>query len=93
MLHFLGDFAARYPADTELEARLRSYDLAYRMQTSAPEAVDLSKETAATKAMYGLDDKSTVEYGTNLLRASSWAAGFLKGVTMGLDASSQFFAS
>lgn len=31
--------------------------------------------------------------GTNLLRASSWAAGFLKGVTMGLDASSQFFAS
>jgi len=61
--------AARYPADTELEARLRSYDLAYRMQTSAPEAVDLSKETAATKAMYGLDDKSTVEYGTNLLRA------------------------
>ncbi len=61
--------ASRYPADTELEARLRSYDLAYRMQTSAPAAVDLSKETDATKKLYGLDDKSTVEYGTNLLRA------------------------
>jgi hypothetical protein len=35
---------ARYPADTELEARLRSYDLAYRMQKSAPDAVDLSRK-------------------------------------------------
>jgi len=61
--------ASKYPADTELEARLRSYDLAYRMQKSAPEAVDLAKETDATKALYGLDDKSTVDYGTNLLRA------------------------
>jgi hypothetical protein len=61
--------AAQYPADTELQARLRSYDLAYRMQTTAPEAVDLAKETAATKALYGLEDKATVDYGTNLLRA------------------------
>jgi hypothetical protein len=60
---------ARYPGDTELQARSKSYDLAYRMQSSAPEAVDFSKETAATKALYGIDAKETEEYGTALLRA------------------------
>jgi hypothetical protein len=61
--------AGHYPGDTELQARSRSYDLAYRMQKSAPEAVDLSKETAATKALYGIGTKETDEYGTSLLRA------------------------
>jgi len=61
--------AARYPGDTELAARAKSYSLAYKMQTSAPEAVDLSKETAATKAAYGIGEKETDEYGTSLLRA------------------------
>lgn len=61
--------AGRYPSDTELRARARSYDLAYRMQVSAPEAVDLGKETAATKALYGIGTKETDEYGTSLLRA------------------------
>jgi hypothetical protein len=61
--------AGNYPGDTELQARSRSYDLAYRMQKSAPEAVDLSKETAATKALYGIGTKETDEYGTSLLRA------------------------
>src|SRR6185312_14275566 len=44
------------PGDQELEARIASYELAFRMQQHAPEAVDLSKETAATKTAYGLDD-------------------------------------
>jgi len=57
------------PSDTELQARTRSYELAYRMEASAPEAVDLSKETAATKALYGLDAEATKDYGTTLLRA------------------------
>ncbi|WP_298233893.1 DUF1501 domain-containing protein [uncultured Azohydromonas sp.] len=61
--------AGRYPGDTELQARAKSYDLAYRMQSSAPEAVDLGKESAATKALYGIDAKETEEYGTALLRA------------------------
>jgi hypothetical protein len=61
--------ANRYPEDTELRARLQSYELADRMQTAAPEAVDLSKETAATKALYGLDDSTSASYGTTLLRA------------------------
>ncbi|MCE4553993.1 DUF1501 domain-containing protein [Pelomonas cellulosilytica] len=64
-----GDLSDRYPGDTELVARAKSYDLAYRMQVSAPEAVDLTKETAATRAAYGIGTKETDEYGTALLRA------------------------
>jgi len=57
------------PDDTELFARNRSYELAYRMEATAPEAVDLSKETEATKALYGLNDGATKDYGTVMLRA------------------------
>ena len=57
------------PGDTEAEARIASYELAFRMQQHAPEAVDLTKETAATKAAYGLDDKRTADFGTRLLLA------------------------
>ncbi len=59
----------RYSADTELKARIRSYELADRMQVAAPEAVDLSKETDATKEQYGLNDETSASYGTTLLRA------------------------
>jgi hypothetical protein len=55
--------------DTELDARARSYELAYRMQSAAPDAVDLSSESEATKKLYGLDDAATSVYGTNLLLA------------------------
>jgi hypothetical protein len=58
-----------YPGDTELQARVRAYELASRMQTTAPEAVDLKKETDTTKELYGLNDEATKGYGTNLLRA------------------------
>ncbi len=61
--------AARNPDDTELAARLRSYDLAERMQAAAPAAVDLSKESDATKELYGLNDSVSESYGTVLLRA------------------------
>jgi hypothetical protein len=57
------------PGNSELEARIASYELAFRMQQHAPEAVDLSKETAATRAAYGLDDKRTADFGTRLLLA------------------------
>jgi hypothetical protein len=62
-------YAADKPDDSELSARLSSYELAYRMQASAPEAVDLSQETEATKQMYGMDDKATEKMGTNCLLA------------------------
>jgi hypothetical protein len=57
------------PNDTELDARTRSYELAYQMQSAAPEAVDLSKESEATKKLYGMDEKETAVYGANLLMA------------------------
>src|ERR1043165_6573889 len=55
-------FGESRPEDTELEARLRTYELAYRMQSAAPEAVDLTKETAATRKLYGLDDEATAKF-------------------------------
>lgn len=61
--------AGRHPADTELLARLNSYELAYRMQAAAPEAVDLARETDATRELYGLNDPATRAYGTTILRA------------------------
>jgi hypothetical protein len=57
------------PADTELSARISTYELAFRMQSAAPEAVDLTREPETTKAMYGLDDPRTVEFGTRCLLA------------------------
>ncbi len=61
--------AEKHPEDLELDARLESYELAYRMQAHAPEAVDLAKETEATKSLYGMDDERTAVYGRNLLLA------------------------
>ena len=55
--------------DVELEARIASYELAYRMQSAAPEAVDLARETEETRRLYGLDDKSTERMGRNCLLA------------------------
>ncbi|HMF12490.1 MAG TPA: DUF1501 domain-containing protein [Gemmataceae bacterium] len=55
--------------DSELAARIATYELAFRMQQHAPEAVDLSRETAATKKAYGLDDKRTADFGTRCLLA------------------------
>ena len=55
--------------DSEMAARIASYELAFRMQAHAPEAVDLNKETPATKKLYGLDQDHTREFGTRLLLA------------------------
>jgi hypothetical protein len=59
----------RHGAHSELEARIESYELAFRMQTAAPEAFDLRGESEATKKLYGIDEKETAEYGTNCLLA------------------------
>ena len=52
---------------SELEARIRSYELAFRMQLAAPEAFDLSRETEATQRLYGLDDDRTRNIGEQCL--------------------------
>ncbi len=57
------------PEDTELEARIESYELAYRMQAEAPEAIDLTKESEATRRLYGVDDEITSKFGSNCLMA------------------------
>ena len=62
-------FAADKPEDMDLEARLESYELAYRMQSAAPEAVDLTRESEATRKLYGLDEPATQKFGTNCLLA------------------------
>lgn len=59
----------QHPDEAALSARIASYELAYRMQSHATEAVDLSTETAATRALYGLDDKTTAHFGRNCLLA------------------------
>ncbi len=54
---------------TELDARIKSYELAYRMQATAPEAVDLASETAETKELYGMNKKPTATFGRQCLLA------------------------
>jgi hypothetical protein len=63
------DHLRNHPGETDLEARIASYELAARMQTAAKEALDLSGETEATRQLYGLDDPVTREYGTRCLIA------------------------
>ncbi len=55
--------------DDRLDARIASYELAFRMQTAAPEAVDLANETAATQQLYGMDREETIVNGRNCLLA------------------------
>jgi hypothetical protein len=55
--------------ESALESRIAAYELAYRMQSTAPEAVDLSQETDITKALYGLDQEETRSFGTQCLNA------------------------
>jgi hypothetical protein len=63
------DHLAAHPGELDLDARIASYELAAKMQTAAKEALDLSKESQKTKAMYGLDDPATAEYGSRCLIA------------------------
>jgi uncharacterized protein (DUF1501 family) len=61
--------AVEYPEDQELRARIRAYELAFRMQAAVPEAVDLAQETEATNRLYGLDREETRVAGQRLLAA------------------------
>lgn len=55
--------------DAELEARIQSFELAFRMQSEAPEVLDLSGESKATMRLYGIDDKRTEDFGRQCLLA------------------------
>lgn len=58
-----------HPGDAELEAVINSFELAWRMQTSAPDVLDLTKESAATQAQYGIGEKETDNFGKQCLMA------------------------
>jgi uncharacterized protein (DUF1501 family) len=61
--------AAEYPDDAALTARIKAYELAFRMQTSVPEALKFDAESAATKKLYGIDEPATRDFGMQLLAA------------------------
>jgi hypothetical protein len=59
----------QYPGDAAMAARLASYEMAYRMQTAVPAVVDFSRETSETKALYGIDQPQTRDFGMTMLAA------------------------
>jgi hypothetical protein len=63
-----GHLEAR-PHDADLAARIESYELAYRMQSAAPEALDINRESEATKKLYGLDQKHCQHFAAQCLTA------------------------
>lgn len=61
------EHAAQRPGDSRLDARIESYELAAKLQLSAPEVMDISKESSAMRRLYGLDEPATAEFGRNCL--------------------------
>jgi hypothetical protein len=59
----------KYPGASELSARISSYELAFRMQGCAPEAVDINRESEVTKKLYALDNPTTEPFGRQCLMA------------------------
>lgn len=57
-------------SDADLEARIESFELAFRMQMEAPPLFDVAKETQATKSLYGIDDERTASFGRQCLLAA-----------------------
>lgn len=64
LLHLEG-----HPSNSELEARINNFELAAQMQLSVPSVLDITGETAETRALYGLDEPATAEYGKRCLLA------------------------
>jgi hypothetical protein len=72
-LRLLGKLNAKHragrPGDTRLDARIASYEMAARLQLSAPEVLDVSRESPATRRLYGLGEPATEDFGRNCLVA------------------------
>lgn len=71
-----------YPLDQDLEARIANYELAARMQLEAMKVADISKESEATKQLYGLDDKVAGSFGRNCLMARRLVESGVRFVTI-----------
>jgi hypothetical protein len=61
--------AKKTPGDSEIEAVINSYELAWRMQSHAPAVLDLARESSATLALYGIEEKDTDDFGRQCLMA------------------------
>jgi hypothetical protein len=93
------DYSAARADDSDLAARMTSYELAFKMQTAVPELANLTKESEATRKLYGLDEADTAEFGTQCLMARRMVergvrfiqlySGGNKGGAVGWDAHSQ----
>lgn len=70
------------PRDEELDARIDSYDLAFRMQTEAPEIFDLSREPQTTLDLYGVGREPTHDYGRRCLLARKLVESGVRFVTV-----------
>ena len=69
VLRDLNQLHQQATGDAEIASRIASYEMAFRMQTAAPELLDFSQETAQTRSMYGLDTDQTRSFGSNCLLA------------------------
>lgn len=67
--HLNKQFVKSHPSESALVARVQAYEMAYRMQTAAPDLVDISQESQLTHKLYGLDNKATAEFGRRCLLA------------------------
>ena len=68
MINRLNELTAiEYPEDQELRARIKAYELAFRMQSAVPEAIDFAQETSTTRKLYGIDNDATKLAGQRLL--------------------------
>jgi hypothetical protein len=85
-------YARERPDDNVLEARIASYELAFRMQAKAPEAVDLAGETEETRRLYGLDNQATAANGRNCLLARRLLERGVRFVQIYMGAGSQWDA-
>jgi hypothetical protein len=72
----------RYAHDAELETRIANYELAARMQLAATRVADLSRETGATKKLYGMDDPKTANFGACCLKARRLVENGVRFVTI-----------
>jgi hypothetical protein len=84
--------AAARPGDGELTARMNAYELAYRMQAAAPEAVDLAQESARTREEYGLNRPATADFGHRCLLARRLVERGVRFVQVYCGAGSQWDA-
>jgi hypothetical protein len=95
-LDFIQQLNRRYAAertdDNVLEARIASYELAFRMQAKAPQAVDLDGETEQTHRLYGLDQEDTAANGRNCLLARRLLERGVRFVQIYMGAGSQWDA-